>query len=47
VPDASEDLLAAAVLDLQPTEQLSQQARDALAALPELFPVTVSEVLLL
>lgn len=40
VPDASEDLLAAAVLDLQPTEQLSQQARDALAALPELFPVT-------
>lgn len=42
VPDASEDLLAAAVLDQQPAEQLSQQAREALAALPELFPITVS-----
>lgn len=43
VPDASGDLLAAAVLDQQPSEQLSQQAREALAALPELFPVTVSK----
>jgi hypothetical protein len=42
VPDAADDLLAAAVLDQQPLDQLSSQAREALAALPELFPITVS-----
>lgn len=44
VPDAADDLLAAAVLDQQPPDRLSQQAREALAALPELFPITVSAV---
>lgn len=42
VPDAADDLLAAEVLDQQPQDRLSQQAREALAALPELFPITVS-----
>jgi hypothetical protein len=41
VPSAQQDLLAAAVLDQQPLEQLPQAARDALARLPELFPITV------
>jgi len=44
VPDAGDDLLAAAVLDQQPLGQLSQEAREVLAALPEAFPITVGGV---
>jgi hypothetical protein len=41
VPNAADDLLAAAVLDQQPFDALSEQAQ-VLASLPELFPITVS-----
>lgn len=41
VPDAGDDLLAAAVLDQQTLGQLSQEAREVLEALPEAFPITV------
>lgn len=43
VPDAADDLLAAAVLDQRPVEWMSQEARGALAALPGAFPITVRD----
>lgn len=41
VPDAADDLLAAAVLGQQPFAEHSEQAQ-VLTSLPELFPITVS-----
>lgn len=41
MPDAADEQLAAAVLDQAPGSHWSQQAQEALAELPRLFPVTV------